>query len=274
LATAAQTIPSLAGRIREVTDDEVAFYREHGWVRLDGLIDPLLAGEALAHAKLVTGLDYDEFPHDPDEQQRFKERAEAASRIMCRLRDAFLWDFLACRELGDAAARLTGNRPLRLWSDHIFIKLPEGSGASDATHVHQDFNAQSVDRIGSCQFWIVLGEITADMGSLQHYDRSHLAGPLGNVQSDEAFLAGYPELAERYPVTPARSYRPGDVVAHHPLSIHFAGPNRTNRVRWALTSYRIRADSLYCGIPCRWTDDIGLELWQPFDHPHFPIVAE
>jgi hypothetical protein len=44
-----------AGAIRDLTADEVARYRENGWVKLERLIDPDLAAEMLAAAKAVRG---------------------------------------------------------------------------------------------------------------------------------------------------------------------------------------------------------------------------
>src|SRR5687768_15039168 len=49
------TEAELAAGIREVTDDEVAFYEEHGWVKMDRLVDPAIievvrkAAEAYLH---------------------------------------------------------------------------------------------------------------------------------------------------------------------------------------------------------------------------------
>src|SRR6201995_6148970 len=44
-----------ADAIRAVTSDEVAFYRENGWVKLERLIDPALAAEMLAAAQSKMG---------------------------------------------------------------------------------------------------------------------------------------------------------------------------------------------------------------------------
>src|SRR3954470_14533371 len=45
------TIVSAKSAIRAVTADEVAFYQEHGWVKLEGLLSTEVAREMLAWAQ-------------------------------------------------------------------------------------------------------------------------------------------------------------------------------------------------------------------------------
>jgi hypothetical protein len=49
--TQALSEDKIAGVIREVTDAEVAFYEEPGWVKLDGLLTPAFAAEMLDVAR-------------------------------------------------------------------------------------------------------------------------------------------------------------------------------------------------------------------------------
>jgi hypothetical protein len=279
---------SVDEHVRDVSAEEVAHYQEHGWVGLPGLVSRTLASELLTHLKQVTGLDYEELPRDhPDVEgiiQRIKEKGVGPIFHMSRLQDETVWNIVTSRRLGEAAARLTGIRPMRLLTDGVICKLPkwaEESGLkagimTGATPWHQDFPPMPVDRIGGVQFWLALCEITPEMGSMQHLSGSQREGPIGNVQysDDQRVEALYPELFKKYQVSPAHHFQPGDVLAHHMLSIHYAEENRTDKLRWVYTSYRVPANTLNNGIPNPRFSEFDFKPWKPFDHPKFPIVAE
>jgi ectoine hydroxylase-related dioxygenase (phytanoyl-CoA dioxygenase family) len=282
------TAKDIDTQIRQVTDEEIAHYREQGWVSLPGLMSRELAGSLLAHLKQVTGLDYDELPRDhPDAEavlRRIREEGLKKIFYMSRLHDQTVWDIVSSRALGEAAAQLTGIRPMRLFTDGVICKLPawterEGLRAgimSGETPWHQDFPPVPWDRAGGIQFWLALSEITPEMGSMQHLSGSHREPPLGCVQytTDQKLEDLHPELWEKYELSPAHHFHPGDVLAHNSLTVHYAQANQTNRLRWVYTSYRIPANTLYSGVPNERFTEFGFEPWKPFDHPKFPIVAD
>src|SRR4051794_26443954 len=103
------TIPGVAdveAHVREITEDEVAAYREQGWVSLPGLLTPELAGSLLDHLKHVTGLDYDELPRDHPEAEavatRIRDEGLAKIFYMSRLHDEVVWNIVTARALGEA----------------------------------------------------------------------------------------------------------------------------------------------------------------------------
>jgi ectoine hydroxylase-related dioxygenase (phytanoyl-CoA dioxygenase family) len=281
---AIQTAEGIADQIREVTDEEVAQFREQGWVELKGLVSAQLAGELLAIVKRRTGLDYDELPRDhPDADEVIQRIQEAGTGIfqMLRLDDETVFDIMASPKLGEAAARLTGNGPMRLFTDGAICKMPawtEGLGGlmNGATPWHQDLPPMPMDRPGGVQFWLALVEITPEMGSMQHLTGSQIEPPIGNVQytKDQTLETERPDLLEKYDVSPAHHFQAGDVLAHSPLTLHYAQENRTDKLRWVYTSYRIPAKALYNGIPNPRLEQFGFQPWKPHDHPKFPIVSE
>jgi ectoine hydroxylase-related dioxygenase (phytanoyl-CoA dioxygenase family) len=281
---ATQTEQAISGQIRDVTEDEVRQYREQGWVELKGLVSPELAGELLAHIKKHTGLEYDELPKDhPDADAVVKRIREADRSIfqMLRMKDDFVFELMASPRLGEAAARLTGIRPLRLFTDGVICKMPgwtEGLGGllSGPTPWHQDLPPMPMDRPGGIQFWMALCEITPEMGSMQHLTGSHHEPPIGNVQytPDQTLETERPDLLETYRPSTPHHFQPGDVLAHHALTLHYAQENKTDKLRWVYTSYRIPARALYNGIPNPRMDEFGFQVWKPHEHPKFPIVAE
>jgi ectoine hydroxylase-related dioxygenase (phytanoyl-CoA dioxygenase family) len=282
---------TISDHVRGVTDEEVSHYREHGWVSLPGLVSGDLAGELLAHLKQATGIDYDELrrEHPDAEAVLHRIRSEGFAKIfyMSRLHDEMVWDIVTSRSLGEAAAELTGQRPMRIFTDGVICKLPAwseqenlkavGAGSmSGKTVWHQDFPPVPWDRAGGVQFWMALCEITPEMGAMQHLSGSHREPPLGCVQytgGEQTMEQLHPELFEKYELSPAHHFQPGDVLAHDPLTLHYAQENQTDKLRWVYTSYRIPADTLYNGIPNARFDEFGFTPWKPFDHPKFPIVT-
>lgn len=288
------TANDIDSHVRSVTDEEVASFQTQGWVSLPGLVSPELAGTLLAHLKELTGFDYDELPRDhPDAQavvDRIREQGIGKIFFMSRFTDETVWEIASSRALGEASARLTGTRPMRLFSDAVICKLPAwieeqelmSSGPAAAavyggqTPWHQDYAPMPWDRAGGIQFWLALCEITPEMGSMQHLTGSHHEPPLGGLHytTDQSLKGTYPELWDKYETSPAHHFHPGDVLAHTSLTVHYAQENHTDRLRWVYTSYRMPADTLNNGIPNKRFEQFGFEPWKPFEHPKFPIVAD
>ncbi len=269
--------------VRAVTDEEAARFRAHGWAFLPGLISAGLAGELLGRLKAVCGVDRDTLsPDAPD-------AAEVAARVTAdgpslflnpREKDDLVHDLAYSRELGEVAARLTGIRPIRLFSDAIMCKLPNWVQGKDelrtsVTPWHQDFCAMPVDRRGAIQIWIALCEITPEMGSMEYISGSHRVGPVGCVQyrRDHDPFQIAPELATM-PRSGTRTFAVGDALCHDSLTLHYAQANTTDRIRWVYTSLRIPGNALYTTARFSRTDGLGLRQWGEFDHPNFPVVAE
>jgi ectoine hydroxylase-related dioxygenase (phytanoyl-CoA dioxygenase family) len=281
-------IADVDAHVRGVTDEEVAAYREQGWVSLPGLLSAELAGTLLDHLKAVTGLAYDELPRNHPDAQAVADRirTEGLAKIffMSRLHDETVWNIVTSRALGEASARLSGFRPMRMFTDGVICKLPAWTEEqslnagimSGKTMWHQDFGPVPWDRPFGVQFWLALCEITPDMGSMQHLTGSHREGPLGcqHYSPDQDVQEQFPELWDKYELSEAHHFQPGDVLAHNPLTVHYAQANRTDRLRWVYTSYRVPANTLYNGIPNPRFTEFGLEPWKPFDHPKFPIVSD
>lgn len=285
---------SLAGRkfqqIRDVTDEEVKFFEEHGWVKLDALFARPLADELLQHIQHVmdertTGKDSYVAARAPDAKGALMVEYVASTNL--RESDAWLEELAVCRELGEASARLLKTRPLRLFADSVFHKPKRGDDEawfSGETPWHQDYPATPLDRANDLQIWVAACEITPDMGCLQYLSGSHRLPPMGKATAyrgpdgkmmPKGAVEMYPWLLEKFEVSPAFHMQPGDALAHHSLTMHYSQENQsTKHDRWAWGSRRMDARTCYNGAPNHRTDDRGLQLDRPFDHPAFPIVVE
>ena len=169
----AMTEREIAAVLREVTDEEVAFYHEYGWVMMPQLVAPDFAAELLrvgrerqteiGPGKQVAGLARNE-DAEPFRSFMFSERmAQNATRLVNR-------------------KRLKGvDVPLRYRVDLLLKKPP---GAAGSTY-HQDSSEHGSDRVGELQFWLALAQVTPDMGAMRFVSRSHREGPLGAVFNDD-----------------------------------------------------------------------------------------
>ncbi|GAA2914614.1 phytanoyl-CoA dioxygenase family protein [Streptosporangium fragile] len=251
--------------VRDVTDDEVAFFEENGWVRLPRLIGPgraaLLRDRALVHlrerSRAVTSKVDEAFGQSRDiaeADEHFRALAFAPA-------------------LGRGATRLLhGVAGVRVQVTNLLIKEP--GGGHGATEFHQDFPWMPMDRSAMLTVWLALVDVPADMGSLRFVSGSHRHGLLGRsfARDGDDQLTQHPWLKE-LPVSPPLDLAAGDATVHHALTVHGAAANRRDTARLSFTVTYFDADALYTGTPYRQTDGLGLTVNRPFDHPRFPVVA-
>lgn len=261
-------IGSLHAGVRDVTAEEVAFYREHGWVKLDGLIAPELAAEILerlqrkmgirAHAEQHMGtfaalLPGPEWDNPSAEDERLREISHSAG-------------------FGRAGSALAGGRPMRFWIDSGIAKLPVADGGK-RTGWHQDYGLRPIDRSGQLNIWIALVDMPPEQGAMRFLSGSQRAGVLGRRTTPEPdVLQMFPEALAPYPISPPLHLAPGDATVHDGLTLHSAPANETDATRWSYVVSVFPADALYTGMPYGDVDALGLEINQPFDHPRFPVL--
>jgi phytanoyl-CoA dioxygenase PhyH len=199
--------------VRAVTDTEVAFFHQNGWVLLRELVSPDLCREMLEHGKpkvsrLMQGSDAD-FA-DADEKREFmKVSASKGGTLIDNKKwigwyhairsgnDAVLSKAALNPTMGHNAQRLLGrDKPMRIYHDIFMCKLPDER--STPTGWHQDAPNFPVDR-NALTIWTALDEITPDQGSLQFFTGSHRCGLLGRIAPDPNIdLTGPPRPGRRH----------------------------------------------------------------------------
>jgi hypothetical protein len=210
----------IAAHIREVTDEEVAFYERNGWVKLDRLITPELAAELL-RAGLATG----------DKPGGWESMATAPGTEP--FRSVVFGDRMGrnAARLVDRARLTDTDVGLRYRNDHL-VRRDRGNG--HGTPYHQDSAEHGSDRIGELQFWLALDEVTPEMGAMRFLSGVQREGPLGSgAINSQDLLVQYPKLTQIYELSPPFHYQPGDATVHHGYMVHGAPPNSTDRPRWS-----------------------------------------
>ena len=165
--------------------------------------------------------------------------------------DRVFWDFCRDSILVDIAADVLG--PNVRFRD-AFANL-KWSGGGAAVDWHQDLAFYPHTNTGTCQFIVVLDEVTAERGPLTVVPGSH-KGPLyshyapdggwvGAIRSTDLASA---ELDSAVQLTgPA-----GSVSVHHGLMLHYSAPNHSDTSRPALVITYSAADAIpYTAPPYR-----------------------
>jgi len=128
---------------------------------------------------------------------------------------------LACSLLG---------HPAHYLFDHVIRKMPRSSTVT-AWHQDQAYLGKGIE-LGSVNFWIPLQAVDESNGTLFYAPRTHLEG----LRPHQRSASLHPHvLSVAAPLnTPVPCVlNEGDLTVHHPLTLHHAGPNHSNRTRTA-----------------------------------------
>jgi hypothetical protein len=260
---------------RAVTPEEVANYRDKGWVQLKRFISPAMIATMLAKAKELMGEDGDSNPPYGIDQPYFNAFA-ASGYNDPRVKPVF-------GGIGQAAKALMARQDypgVRLFNDFFAPKLPAAKKTRNAgngpTSFHQDFITFAVDRTGGMTFWIPLEPYGPEAGTMSFLNGSHKLGVLGNYSSYEGrdIRDVWPEL-RACEESPQIVYELGDVTVHTHLTVHGAGANLLDRPRWAYLVLPQPADARWNGAPPEAFDPAAHRMtpYGAFPDDAFPIIG-
>jgi len=278
-----QYVEDLSSQLGEVLPEHVEAFWRDGFVKIENFMSPELCDKVVDHFREWSGIRWKEWPSDPAEQEEFRNAVTNMYKrdkwfFAARQQDPWLFNFVTQRKFGKAAAKLLKVPAVKILSETLHTKLPEASGFGKETTWHQDYPYLPIDRGGKAvQTWLALVDIDPEMGPMQHLLGSHRSMPghrNGNSRGDgrEDARVLFPEVFEQYKPSELKAVPKGSAVFHHSLTYHYAPRNYTNRVRWAMSSYRISADCLYTGAQNHNTDGLGLAFDEPLNHPNFPTI--
>ncbi len=183
--------------------------------------------------------------------------------------DFFLWrrseafrEFASDSPLPALAARLMASDRVNLFYDQLFVKEP---GSVERTPWHQDLPYWPVRGQQVISVWVPFDEVGPENGAVAYVCGSHLWGKVFRPQAFDPMNAGA-FAASPYPPMPdidgapdqyeliSWSLAPGDVLIHHPLTIHGAPGNQTASRRRALAVRYTGDDARYDPRPGTFMD--------------------
>jgi ectoine hydroxylase-related dioxygenase (phytanoyl-CoA dioxygenase family) len=243
--------------------EAVEFYQTNGFVRVRGIISPEEAAE-FGRAAL-------------DTSDRVSNHAQGyGGKIFDQHVNVWTQDEVMMRltlhpNVGQVAEKLAGV-PLRLWHDHILIKRP---GKSIATEFHQDQpywpHANSLQPISA---WIALCDVPVEKGCMTFIPGSHKRTdlPPQNLGDHRSLFSICPDLEWETRVT--LPLRAGDCTFHHGRCAHMATPNLTDDPRIAHVIIYIDAATTYRPARHVVTDPLNLQEGALIEGDLFPRVAD
>jgi ectoine hydroxylase-related dioxygenase (phytanoyl-CoA dioxygenase family) len=255
---------STSGLMPEATPDNleqaISFYRDHGFVR----VREMLSQEEAAHFRNAA-LEYSQSADSYASSEIFQQLVSVWQD------DETLRALTLSKRIGNVAERLAGV-PLRLWHDHLLIKQP---GKSKATEFHQDqpyWPHENSTQPISC--WIALQNVPVERGCMTFLPGSHrrVDLPAQSLNDDKSLFGICPELqwSERVTVP----LRAGDCTFHHGRCAHMATPNFTDEARVAHVIIFMDEATKFSGKPHVVTNPLELKVGAPLDGELFPRVAD
>ena len=256
--------------MRRVTQAEVDFLFEHGWVKVPNLITPQAASRLLRSAVAEFGEDGSQGLVQGGELKSYQTWFRSRQDPMD---DPAFHALAHSPDLGWNAARLLGrDSSIRLMVSSVAAKLAGGHQRGQPTDFHQDISGHTYLEANFLTVWIALDEITPDMGPMRFYDGSHKLGNLGQIVQPEIWDGWAPMIARTCTLTDPIGYRPGDATFHMAATIHGTGLNLGSRPRWSWVGVLVPGDARYTGAANFLTDGLGLTPEGMVDHPKFPVI--
>src|SRR6185295_3310095 len=216
----------------------------------------------------------------PGETARFYSNV-----FMCALDPNFM-AFRNESPCGQIAAALMRAPRVRFWYDQIFIKEP---GTSAPTQWHHDLPYWPFRGEHLVSLWVAFTPVTKASSGVEYIKGSHKWGKFYRPvtpDEDPAFadpdLEPCPNYSERYgqPGLEFLSWElePGDVVCHHPLTVHGAGGNKSATLGRIGLSVRFLGDDVQWD-PRPYTVKIPVQPKvpagaYPADDTVFPVIWE
>ncbi len=172
--------------------------------------------------------------------------------------DIFMWTFNEAFRRFQAespvpqwAAAVMGSEKAYLAVDALFVKEPN---TPNHTPWHHDQPYLWLDGTQVCSFWIPLDRVTIDSGAVEWIPGSHRWGKWFKPKGFEpGKYDDYPDIFEEIPDFEAERDKhrivhfdtePGDVIAHHLLTLHHSPGNRTSDRRRRAVAVRYAGDDV------------------------------
>lgn len=254
-----------------LTEEQIAFYQENGYIQLLNVLDPAELEKTRVALEDANRLPLDSRHHTSGGRPEY-ERIFVQKVNLWTVHEG-MRTYVFSRRIAEIARRLARTPRVRLWHDHALIKMP---GDSRESSWHQDLPYWPMNEPGALSCWMALDDVDERNGCMQFVAQSHLWGkfePINLVNSQSIFdLVPNPEDKDFTPVVmrmPA-----GSCTFHNGLTFHYASSNKTDRPRRAVITIYMPDGITYNGHPHIVTDGLGLKSGKPIAGDMFPVLAE
>lgn len=233
------------------TDEQVAFYQEHGWFVTQRILDDAILDAAQRGAeRFYRGQRDAELPASSGYRDWRPDNADALrNNEFVSLQIHAIAHLVRQPLIGAIAARLAQTSEIRLLDDQLVYKPPHAS--ADTTvgwHADKAYWATcSSDNLLTA--WIPFHDVDEARAPLVVIDGSHKWPDLDhtrffnnpNLDDFEDELRRRGHEVRRVPIT----LKKGQVSFHHGWTLHASYPNRSDRYRLALAAHLQDRDNVY-----------------------------
>lgn len=223
-----------------ITQEQVDYYQENGFVVLEDFLDP---EELETWREAVSGAVADRKQRKlaaagiAEDDERWTAGESYYDYVFVQRIN--LWqdnpkvkELIVNRDIGQMATTLAQTEGMRIWHDQALIKQPW----ANATGWHLDDPYWSFYSRNAVSIWIALDDATFSNGCLYFLKGSHRVTTYDNVgigQNMADIFKVYPNLAETE--SAAAPMKAGSCSFHNGLIVHGAGANMTSGWRRAMT---------------------------------------
>jgi phytanoyl-CoA hydroxylase len=255
-----------------VSDEQIAFFRENGYVRFDNVLSDEeieIVREGMRKAL--------------EEKKGFhRDLAGNQGDKALILQMLNLWEnhpeireYVFGQRIAKIASQLTGSDELHLYHDQALVKEP---GPSAPSPWHQDQPYWPSKEPGMISCWMALDDVTIDRGCMQFIPGSHHWGEFPPM----SFAGDGPKIDELLSERQKAAWKPvpvelkaGSCTFHHGLTFHYTNANTTNHVRRALVTIYIPEGINYGAeekMDNPFSDTITSRKGEPLRGTRFPKV--
>jgi phytanoyl-CoA hydroxylase len=225
----------------ELIRAQIDALREHGYVIVPGLVAPETCAElkAVAERQLREAVEPLEFEADLRYPGAPQSKDAPGGRTVRRLLDAYQRapEFAARATAPEIAAWLQAyfGEAALLSRAHHNCMMTKHPRYGSLTGWHRDFRYWAFERADLVSVWLAIGAETDGNGALWLVPGSHQA-ELGADSFDEAkfFRGDLPANRALIERAVCPELAPGDVVFFHCNTLHSAGQNRSDQVKFSL----------------------------------------
>lgn len=252
-----------------VTDAQIAFYQENGFVQLDHMLTPLELAAMQEEIDRIYAQDAGGI-HTAAAGSPYAKVLD--QRVNIWRDNPIVRAFVLTPRFAETARRLAGASGVRLWHDQALLKRP---GDSRPTPWHQDLPYWPMREPGALSMWMALDDVDERNGAMSFIPGSQRVGALPgiNLVDPQDIFAMVPkgELAGTKPVTARMAA--GSCTFHNGLCFHYAGANTTDRPRRAMVVIYMPDGTTFNGHRHIVTDGLGLREGEPIAGELFPLLA-
>lgn len=257
--------------IYKVDQEEIDFYQENGFVKIQNVLTEEELRRVRQAAQEVLETKYSESieqtADDPEYRKVFVQKVN-----VWRVHEG-MRDYTLSPKITEIARQLAQVDRLRLWHDHLLVKMP---GDSRPTAWHQDYPYWPIDRPGQLSCWMALEDVPKEKGCMSFIPGSHEWGELDPIELDhpaDIFDMVPDKNTEDLEAVPV-PLKAGSCTFHNSLTFHYAGPNKTGKHRWGMVTIYTPDGVRYTGDEHVVTDGLGLETGDLLEGELFPVLAE